>query len=242
MNWLEVTYQPTTLFSLKPSWATSTGGKSLLLPTPYALKMALLDAAIRTSGLKIGEAAWAWLSKLEISIDLPEQIVVTNLFTKILRMKEIKSKASEKPKAIAKAKMQGQWPFQKTIGYREYVYYPAPIRLAFGFAESKQHAQLVDWLIQINYLGKRGGFVQLMGLPTPRDDDEGFVRLTQSQDEIPTKGLIQQLDDCGAKMLFAHANIYDKKSTKRVVRHVVLPYGLVQSSKSYSLYQRLETN
>ena len=109
--WLEVVYQPTTLFSLKPSWATSTGGKSLLLPTPYALKMGLLDAAIRTSGLNVGQAAWPWLCRLEIGIDLPPQIVVTNLFAKILRVKEIKSKASEKPKAIAKAKAKGQWPF-----------------------------------------------------------------------------------------------------------------------------------
>ncbi|MGB0388558.1 MAG: hypothetical protein ACPGWR_27375 [Ardenticatenaceae bacterium] len=241
MNWLEVVYQPTTLFSLKPSWATSTGGKSLLLPTPYALKMGLLDAAIRTSGLPVGQAAWSWLRQLEIGIDLPPQIVVTNLFAKILRVKEIKSKASEKPKAIAKAKAQGQWPFQKTIGYREYVYYPAPIRLALGLAESHYEPQLVDWLMQINYLGKRGGFVQLMGQPTRLEDDEGFVRLTEAQDEIPTRGLIQQLDDCGPKMSFAHVNIYNKKRPKRVVRHVVLPYRLVKSSKSYSLYERTDS-
>lgn len=240
MNWLEVSYQPTTLFSLKPSWATSTGGKSLLLPTPYAFKMALLDVAIRTSGLQVGKSAWPWLRDLQISIALPRQMVVTNVFAKILRVKEIKSKASEKPKAIAKAKAQGQWPYQKTIGYREYVYYPAPIQLAIGVAEAKHEARLTDWLMQINYLGKRGGFVQLMAPPLLRTDDAGFISLTQRGGAVPTQGIIQQVDDCTPKMSFAHVNIYNKKRPVRVVHHVVLPYRLVRSSKSYSLYERID--
>ena len=49
--WVLATYQPTTFFSLKPSNATSSGGKTLLTPTPYAIKMGLLDAAIRTEGI-----------------------------------------------------------------------------------------------------------------------------------------------------------------------------------------------
>ncbi len=93
MEWLTTTYQPTTLFSLKPSWATSTGGKSLLLPSPYAFKMALLDAAIRTSGLAVGEAAWPWLRDLHMAVRLPEQVTVTNLFGRILREKEIKNQS-----------------------------------------------------------------------------------------------------------------------------------------------------
>ena len=47
--WLIAEYQPVSLFSLKNSLATSSGGKSLLVPTPYAFKMALLDAACRFS-------------------------------------------------------------------------------------------------------------------------------------------------------------------------------------------------
>jgi hypothetical protein len=48
--WLIADYQPVTLFSLKNSLATSSGGKSLLVPTPCAFKMALLDAACRVWG------------------------------------------------------------------------------------------------------------------------------------------------------------------------------------------------
>jgi hypothetical protein len=231
MEWLTISYQPTTLFSLKPSWATSSGGKSLLAPTPYALKMALLDVAIRTAGLDAGRAAWPWLRDLHISVRLPPQVVVTNLFARILRKRRGKSKAG---------------PFQKTIGYREYVYYPAPLALAFGWEEAGYGEQLAEWVMQINYLGKRGGFMQPIERPTPRTDDAGFLRLTSDPEAIDPQGIIQQLDDCGPRMTFEHADIYSGKSirsgaaTGRLVRHIVFPYRLKRSSKSYTLYERLE--
>lgn len=230
MNWLEITYQPTTLFSLKPSWATSSGGKSLLLPTPFAIKMALLDAAIRTSGLETGQEAWPKLRDLQVSIKLPQQIVVTNLFARILRKRRGKSP---------------EGPFQRTIGYREYVHYPGPLTLALGSDDEARQAQIAGWLLQINYLGKRGGFMQPLGKPVSRPDDGGFLRLTKEPQQIDPRGIIQQLDDCGRRMTFEHADIYSGKSirsgsaTGRIVRHVVVPYRLARSSKSYTLYERI---
>ena len=41
LEWIVFAYQPTALFSLKTSRATSTVGKTLLIPTPYAVKMAV---------------------------------------------------------------------------------------------------------------------------------------------------------------------------------------------------------
>lgn len=240
MSWLAVSYQPTSLFTLKPSWATSTGGKSLLLPTPYALRMALLDVAIRTSGLAQGEDAWSWLRSMSISVGLPPQIVVTNLFVKLLRIKEIKVKASQKEEAIAQARAQQQWPFQNTIGFREYVYYPAPIRLAFEVRSEEQGVKLAAWLLQINYLGKRGGFVQLVEPPQERDSDEGLIPLTREQTTMALDGVIQQVDDCPPRMSFEQANIYEGKRPSRVTRAIVLPYRVAQSSKSYTLYEKID--
>jgi hypothetical protein len=62
MPWLIARYQPTSLFSLKHGDATSTGGKSLLVPTPFAIRMALLDAAIRTEGIAAGPVSYTHLT------------------------------------------------------------------------------------------------------------------------------------------------------------------------------------
>ncbi len=229
MVWLKASYQPTTLFSLRPSWATSSGGKSLLLPSPYALKMAVLDVALRTSGQAVGEAAWPWIRDMQIGVRLPRQIVVTNLFAKILRLRR-----NPAPPGSADA-----GPFQKTIGYREYVYHPEPIHLAFG-APEEQAAQLSEWLAQVNYWGKRGGFVQLLAAPEPAASADDFILLTAEQKAFPAMGLVQVLDDCSSRMTFAHADIYNRKKPARVTRHIVLPYRLARSSRSYSLYERVE--
>jgi len=118
--WLNVKYQPTTLFSLKPSWATSSGGKSLLVPTPFALKMALLDAACRTEGVTMARALWPAIRDSVVALRGQRSIVVTNTFTKVL-----KPRRNESAEGSADA-----GPFQKTIGFREYVFYDTPICIA----------------------------------------------------------------------------------------------------------------
>ena len=83
--WVIAEYLSTGLFSLKPAWATSSGGKSLLVPTPYAVKMALLDVACRTAGLSLAQELWPQIRDLGVAFCPPDQIVVTNLFARILK-------------------------------------------------------------------------------------------------------------------------------------------------------------
>ena len=191
--------------------------------------MALLDVAIRNSGLATGEKAWPWLRDLQLGIQLPEQIVVTNLFAKVLKLRR-------RPAALGSAYA---GPFQKTIGYREYAYHPMPINLAVGVPK-KHQAQLGEWLIQINYLGKRGGFVQLLEVPSLIENQDNYISLTSEVTQFSLNGLIQQLDDCSPKMKFAEADIYNKKRPKRLTRPIIIPYRIARSSRSYTLYERIE--
>jgi hypothetical protein len=50
-----VVYQPTNLFSLKESNSTNSGAKSLLIPSPYSIKMALFNQAITIDGKEVFE-------------------------------------------------------------------------------------------------------------------------------------------------------------------------------------------
>jgi hypothetical protein len=61
------------------------GCENAFLPTPFAIRTALLDAAIRTKGLVAGQATFAWIKELSIAVRPPERVVVTNLFAKILK-------------------------------------------------------------------------------------------------------------------------------------------------------------
>ena len=234
--WLIAEYQAVGLFSLKNSLATSSGGKSLLVPTPYAFKMALLDAACRCWGVAQAEAIWPVLRDLLIALRLPQRAAVTNLFTKILKPRRSPTGPGT-PDA---------GPLGKTIAFREYVWFGGALGFACRLEEGYQ-PQVTDLLAQINYLGKRGGFMQLMSPPQLVTElSQGFVPLNPVEgcDSFHSQGLLQMLDDCGPNLSFEQANIYSGKRIRlgkdRILHHVVLPYRLTRSSRSYSLYERLD--
>src|SRR5438552_14170022 len=105
-RWLVIEYAPTSLFSLKTSLATSTVGKTLLVPTPYAVKMAVVDAGFRV-GLPYEECGKLLqrLAAVEVRIAPPNAAVVSHTFLKIRQ--EVRDKTSSSP-------------FSDTIAYREF--------------------------------------------------------------------------------------------------------------------------
>jgi len=234
--WLVADYQPVGFFSLKNSLATSSGAKSLLLPTPYALKMALLDAACRRWGVTQAEAFWPTLRDLPVAMRPPKRAVVTNLFAKILKPRRSKARPGSSDAG----------PLGKTIAFREYVWLGGNLGIALQLANN-HWPQVIELLLQINYLGKRGSFVQLLAPPRQLTSmPGGFVHLNppDTPSTFSSQGLLQMLDDCGPQMTFDHANIYSQARIRlgkeRVLHHVVLPYRLIRSSKGYTLYERLD--
>lgn len=225
--WTIARYQPTAFFSLKPHMATSTGGKTLIVPTPFAVKTALLDAAIRTRGLERGKAVFPDIRALKVAVWLPRQIVVNNTFQRVLR-------AARNP-----APEEG--PFQRTIGFREYVQFGGPLALAFR----NMSDGLTPLLAQIHYLGKRGGFIQLLSAPEEVDElPDDFTLLTEGVNAAFPLGTLQMVDDWGEKLTFERLNIYsDKRITAgkhRVFYHVVLPHQPIRSSRGFTLYERTD--
>jgi len=229
--WLITQYVATSLYSLKMSAATSSGGKTLLAPTPYALKMALLDTACRAQGVRYAKHVWPTLRDLRVAYSPPERAVVNKLFTRVL-------KPNRKPPP----------PLARSIGYREYVYFAGPLGIALSAPEDEG---VPEWLpqltAQIAYLGKRGGFVQPTGIPQASDTlPRGYVLLNspRGQTHFDRRGVLQLMDDCGPGMTFEHASIYSgtrvRIGQERISSPVVLPYQMARTSKSYALYERLD--
>jgi hypothetical protein len=240
--WTIAEYQSTSLFSLRPHTSTTSGGKSLLVPTPFAVKMALLDAAIRTKGLFQAEALFRTLCHLDIAVRLPRWVVINKHFGRTLRLKETKKKASEKEATIAQARAQQEWPFQKTISFREYVHFGGSLRLAFLGMSLEAFSPL---LLHINYLGKRGGFVQLVQPPLARPNlPDDFTLLTQGTAGAFPLGTLQMVDDFGPELTFERANVYSGQDIRlghdRVFHHIVLPLRPVRSSRGFTLYERID--
>jgi len=236
--WLIAEYRPVTLFSFKSGMATSSGAKTLFLPTPFAIRTALLDVAIRSNGLAVGPVTFAWIKELSIAVRPPERVVVTNLFAKILKPTRKKEAAGA---------------MDRTLAFREYACLEGTVELAFQVMEERVK-ELQSLLAQVNYFGKRGCFFQLLRPPEITEAvPKGFVPMdgvnvhgTQVSGQCPrtfVAGLIQMMDDWGESLTFAKANIHtDEKivlGKDRVRKSIVLPYRLVRSSKGFSYYERI---
>lgn len=239
--WTVAHYQPAALFSLKPATATSSGGKTLICPTPFALKMALLDAALRTVSKEVVKPLWKEFRDLRVRLRLPDRLAVVNTFTKIVRPKKNGPSDDDGSGLLT--------PLGSTIAYREYVSFGGSLGLGLQTATGEPLPMQLGELFQhINYLGKRGGFVQLIAQPEAVDDGavaeaEGWVTLTSDQTSFNLGGTLQLLDDCGPKLTFDQVEIYSGKRMSlgkdRILRHIVLPYRLTRSSRSFSLYERI---
>lgn len=242
MHWLIVRYQPTGLFSLKHGDATSTGGKSLLVPTPFAIRTALLDVAIRIEGIQSGPQAFDNIKSLQLAMRPPDYAAVANIFVKVIKPER---NPKEKGREMA-----------STIAFREYVHLFGEMALAFGGGE-KILEVIAPWLMQINYFGKRGSFYQPMDLPQrflsngdePPSDFVHLVGLNlsgvASGRQFPL-GTLQRIDEWGETLTFDKMNIYNRDSRAkielgkdRVRMDVVLPYRQTRASRGYTLYERM---
>lgn len=224
-RFLVAQYAPTAMFSLKDSQATNAAGKTLLVPSPYAVKLALLDVAARWRGLEFARASFAWLKALEIRPGPPQYACVTNAFIKIQR-------PPKNPEPFE--------PFKPTIAFREYAQFVGELRLAFEVSALSADAveTLQSFLLRVNYFGKRGSFMQFTGFAELEALDASFV--TFPGDAKNSSGsVLHYLDDFGAKMTWDKANVYAKDKPDREPRPGLLPYRLKRSSKRSSLYERL---
>jgi hypothetical protein len=196
--------------------------------------MALLDAAARIQGIKTAKDNWPFLRSLRVSLKPPDQAVVTNLFQKVLRPRRNQISLDAPDSGV----------FQRTIGYREYVQFMGTVGIALGWQDNLPREWLADLLLNINYLGKRGSFMQLVKFPIYMDElPDNYLVVSEDMAEIPLYGMLQIMDDCGPETTFEQVDIYSAKTLKlgkeRILRHVVLPYRVERSSRSYTLYRRL---
>lgn len=230
-RWLVVDYQPTSLFSLKTSQATSSVGVSLVIPTPYAIKMAFVDAAFRV-GIKMDQCAGLFRSLVSVDVRIAPSpaAVVTNTFVKIRQEPK-----TPKPRS----------PYISSIAYRELVYLSGRWSWAFDLAccNDMLTAQLVTLAPLVNYVGKRGSFVQFLGRLYRRTDlGSGFTQPIRGEEvATPARSHVRALDDFGPDADLETLSSFTSKPTKRGKHRrfieTVIPVGLSNTGPGFSEYR-----
>jgi hypothetical protein len=247
--WLTAVYHQVSLFSLKPSDATSTGGRSLLVPTPFSIKMALLDVALRFYGEDGGSTFFTLIRDLGIALSPPPQIVVNNCFVRIHKPRRAKSGVAGKEGDEGdQDDSRSDGPFIRSVAFREYVQYNGPLGVALEVADERDADILAPLMTQVTYFGKRGSLFQIDSPPLvveklPTRQGYSQVNRHAAVEVHDPRSVLQVLDDCDSKLTFEKVSIYSGEALSpgkdRVFLPVALPYRLTRSSQGFSLYERI---
>lgn len=209
-------YRPTALFSLRESSSTSSGAKSLFLPSPYAIKMALINQSISLGGVDFSkeDQKFSAIRNLKISYRISGSFCVNNCFVKIQKQRD-------------------KEPFKSTVSFREYIYQNSDIELIFETIDSEIDF-LKRYLCTINQFGKRGCFFQFIEFKdTPNIANVIPFDVSKAQGG----GILQEFDDLGSNVTFHDVNSYSDGKTKRDKQILLLPLCKNDSSKSYTNYK-----
>jgi len=223
-------YKPTALFSLRDSNSTSSGAKSLFLPSPYAIKMALINQAISLGGVNFNAEPQKFhvIRDLKINFRISGNFCVNNCLLKI-------------------QKKRGDEPFKPTVGFREYLFLDSDLEIIFEtnandvdlFDKTEDNMLfLKKYLCTINQLGKRGCFFQFVKF------NDNPLPANVLPFEIGRQlfyGILQEYDDFDENLIFDNVNSYSESKTKRVKKIMVLPIMRTDASKSYTTYKVLFT-
>lgn len=206
-RWLIFVYSQVALFSLKMSRATSTAGKTLLVPTPYSVKMAFLDVALRHRLTADADAVVKELAKVPVRIGVPEHACVTGTIQTVLQ--ESREEDRKRNPALPL--------YRPSIAMREFVHYEGSISLAFDSHRCSPdfNSLLLRAGPAINYLGKRGSFVQYRGYLKQPELDHTFTIPSKDGGTVP--GQIATLDDFGPGASFDALNSFTSIEMQRGV-------------------------
>jgi hypothetical protein len=222
--WCYLDFEPAAAFSLRPSNTTANGGKSLVCPTPYAIKMALLDRLIRLHGVEAMEALFPAVRDKVIYLRPPLATAVNRTFQKVLRGWDGKL---------------GEW--TSTIAQREYCFQTGVLTLALnGEADDAVDSAIQEAFTAINYLGRRGSFLQLTGLTWEKAGPEtqpDFINLCQPSGRQLTGGFLQRMDNMRADATFEDGSIFNPRGDGgRESYTVTLPYQLQHHGFNHTIY------
>ena len=212
-------YKSTALFSLRDSNSTSSGAKSLLIPSPYAIKMAFLSQAISIGGIDFDKNPEFFniIRDANISYHINGNFCINNCFVKIQKQRD-------------------KEPFKSTVSFREYIYLDGDLELIFDVDSSESAIFMKKYLHMINYFGKRGCFFQFVEYK----DIPSNPNVTNFDTQIIAAGIIQEFDDFDHSLSFGNVNSYSSLKTKRKKMLLVMPLSNIRSSKSYTHYSIIQ--
>jgi hypothetical protein len=195
------------------------------VPTPYAVKMAFLDAGLRAGRLDDPDGIVRSLAATQVRIGVPEDACVTGTIQKI----------RQEPK-----KPTFEQPYIASGALREIVHYRG--LLAVAFEDPIHRNELLDLAPFVNYFGKRGSFFQYESCEERGLLDSTFTRNLLEETALPENCHLATLDDFGPEATFDALNSFSetpiRRGRQRTWAESVVPLGVRNAGPGFVHYRR----
>ena len=244
--WLISTYEPVSLFSLRYSSATTAGAKSLLVPSPYTIKMALTVAAIRLEGKEFARTNFLWIREMRPIRVRPSHYAVVNRC--FLKFQSKRSEKSAKPKTETgeiDPNYEAPIGYAATVGFREYIHLYGPLEIAFPIDDLQEHqlTLLRRLLPQINTFGKRGSLFQFLKLQESTELDDDFSTALSSGG-LGASGIVQPLDDMASSVTFEKVDVTDSSQkvnrSERLSQPTLIALRSTRFAQTWAFYEKAD--
>jgi hypothetical protein len=193
-----VTYRLPALFSLRMLQANALTARTLVCPTPAALKMALLAILLRRDGPAAAQEHLDWLAPLGVAWSPPARMAVTAATVRAW-------KGDKETESLV-----------ESVGMREYAHTAQAIGLAILDVPDGRRDDVAYGLSRLRALGNAESLVQPLGPPEWTEElDPSFVPLTTEEGQ---GDYICLLDDLGSAPSFDRVSVYRATGRANVPR------------------------
>lgn len=240
MSWLIAEFHIPNLFSFKKIKASNTSAKTLLIPTPFAVKTAIVASAINHTGnVKKGKEMFEIVKNLEIRFKPPKKAIINQNQRSIT---SIRGKGSKK-------EGNKRYEYNSKPAFKEYVKFSEEnFKIAFELNEELEKEEnkefFLKFLRKVTHLGGGESFVQFMNYEITEKLDDNYSKKLEDFDDL-TKvydRLKQPLEDVGNDtfegLSIHNSNIKQKRERKNQAQFLPLVESRANSqSQFYSFYR-----
>ncbi|WP_202319127.1 CRISPR-associated protein Cas5 [Archaeoglobus neptunius] len=235
MQWIKLTLHFPSFFSYRIPDYSSQYALSVPLPSPSAIKLAVIATAIRATGnVAEGERVFYAVRDADVRIILPEQIAINSFLIKRLKKRGIKTKADkeEYEKGLLPA-------FESTFGVREYVFFPDDVNLFIG-------CEGIDIIIKyfgmLRYLGSGDSILYVKSVELTKEPPESAIKPITDEEFAETISdescVVYPVKDISKKAKFEQINPYSGKSSRNVFeRKYYLIKAKIKKGKNWKILE-----
>ncbi|MGB9714984.1 MAG: hypothetical protein ACPL1G_01010 [Thermodesulfovibrionales bacterium] len=226
MAWISAELHFASLYSyrmpnLSPGYALTS-----LIPSPAALRLALVDSAIKSTGkVSYGEEVFEIVKSSPLEIEPPEKVVVLKFFIK--RLKPSKSKEKS---------------FEESFGVREYCHFWGPLRIYLEISERED--EIANLFRILRRLGTTDSIVR--GIAQIEDKEPIFNSTCKETNVLKlevsnlARRPIATLNELKKDAQFSQVNPYarGKRGNPYIQKIFVLPLIEERQGENWVLYKK----